>query len=275
MANRKTSLRPSRDEREPYITAINEALVDGRIGTAEQAERVTAAEGAESFDTLDGLVADIPFHWEDETLEKEQRRLSRRRLLSGAAGVVLIGAASYFVTDRVSAGISGAAESSAESSAESTTDPAQEPTPEGSVPTDLVEVRLWQKDTMPTAIGAAADAGLTRFAAVRGSGDTLSVTGRTKEGTGKVVNFAKGSAPAVDDDDAGGTKFADAEKLRKVDLKKLHDEVASDLAEDVAEHSLDISWDLGSEEFVIGIRDFEHSFRWSLDTLKRLEDGTV
>ncbi|MCQ9387079.1 DUF1707 domain-containing protein [Brevibacterium sp. 50QC2O2] len=54
-------MRPSHAERAPYIAALQESLVDGRLTQGLYEERLAAAESAQSFDALDKLFTDLPY----------------------------------------------------------------------------------------------------------------------------------------------------------------------------------------------------------------------
>jgi hypothetical protein len=263
------SLRPSRDEREPYISAINAALADGRIDEAEQTRRIEEAEEASSFDGLDELVADVPFEWQADSDERE-KKLGRRRFITGAAGFLLVGGAAYGIVRGATSAARGAV------SGKSTTDPAGPAaggeTAEASVPTDLVEVELWQAGTMRTAIDFAESEGLAKFTNVDGRGDDLSVSGQTQDGTAKTISFSRNHRPEVVEDDEGGSESVGPEQLRDLDIKKLRDEVKAKLAKDEARHELNIGYDIKASDFTVEIRDLDRSFRWKLDGLKRVKD---
>lgn len=284
------SLRPSRDEREPYLSAINEALAEGRIDEAEASTRIDRAEEAISFDDLDELVADIPFEWHDEKLERAQR-LGRRRFVLGAVGFLGIGAVSWAGTrawvnspaedegsgaggagsdgaDSKGAGSEGAGGGEAGSDAEGANDGR-------SVPTDLVQVKNWRKDTVPSAVDHAVSMGLTTIARIYGGGDDLTVKGADKKDQWVSVGFAKDVAPRLSHEDnyQSSDKWLKPDDFRDVDVSALYREVKSELAPNPKSHEFDIGYDLTVKQWLITIADRETSFSWTLYGRERVKTG--
>lgn len=285
MAKRNSSLRPSRDERAPYISAINDAFADGRIDEAEQTDRIELAEAAVSFDDLDDLVADIPFEWHDAELEKT-KRAGRRGFLFGAAGIVLVGAASWAGTrtwvesSEVSAAEPAGDDSSADTETTQAADgaasdgpsPAETDASEDDVPTELVQVELWTKDAMTTAMDFAATVGMTAISDVNGSDGFLRVEGRSKKRGPLAISFSRDRRPEVEELDLVAEETVSPKKLRGLDLAKLHDEAkkAADLGSDVTRHYLRIEhW---PDLWTIGIRGADDSeVYWRIDGTTRYD----
>lgn len=279
------SLRPSRDEREPYLSAINEALADGRIDEDEASTRIDRVAVAISFDDLDELVVDIPFEWRDERLERAQQ-LGRRRFVLGAVGFLGVGAASWAGTrawvksaaadegsDSGGAG-SGSADSQGNAASGGETASDAEGASDGeSVPTDLVQVRNWRKDTVPSAIDHAVSMGLTTIARIYGGGDDLTIKGADKKDQWASVDFAKAMAPRLihEDDYQSSDKWLKPDRFRDIDVSALYREVKSELAPNAKSHLLDIGYDLTAEQWLITIADSETSFSWTLDGSRRVK----
>ena len=287
MANPK-SLRPSRDERGPYLSAINEALADGRIDEAEASRRIDSAEDAISFDDLDRLVADIPFEWHDEKVERAQR-LGRRRFVLGVVGFLGVGAASWAGTrawvksaaadESSGSGSAGSGADSGGPDSDGHGDGGGESAPDaegagdgGSVPTDLVQVKNWRKDTVPTAIDHAVSMGLTSIGRIFGGGDDLTVRGADAKDQWVSVDFAKDVAPLLSHEDSyqSSDKWLKPDRFRDIDVAALYQEVRSTLAPNPKSHELDIGYDLTTQRWLITIADSETSFSWTLDGRERV-----
>lgn len=273
MAENRFDWRPSRDERAPYISALNEALADERLGADEHEDRVARAEAATSFATLDGLVADLPFEWHDPTVDRAQKT-DRRRFILGAAGLVGIAAASWagtrtWVTSRDDAAASDHTKS--DGGTKSPGDGAADADGK-SVPTDLVQVENWQKDTVPSAIRHATALGLVMIARLEGSGDTVRVSGSNRKDQWMDVTFEKNIRPVVEinKDESPSDKWLKPDEIPDIDIAALHNEVKSQLSKNTAAHDLDISYDITREEWLITISDGSARFSWTLDGLDRV-----
>lgn len=260
-----TSLRPSRDEREPYISAINTALSEGRIHEPEASTRIDRAEAAISFDDLDELVGDIPFEWREESASQPQTR-GRRRFLLGSLGLLGVGVAAW--------GGTRAWETMTESKTDTGTgDPSA---PSGgdangeSVPIDRVQVYNWRKDTMPTAVDYAASVGLTTIGRVFGSGDGFSVQGADAKGQWMRVDFTKDARPRLTKEREYGSSdnWLEPADLRNVDVSGLYRKVKSKLAVNQESHQLDIGYDQTAKWWLITISDGSAGFSWTLKGLK-------
>lgn len=272
--------RPSRDERAPYISALNEALADERLSADEHDERVASAEAATSFTTLDGLVADLPFEWHDEKFERTQTT-DRRRFVLGIGALVGITAASWVgtrawvksgdgaeATGRGGGGEVGSNSASSESDSSESEDDYEE-----TVPTDLVQVLNWRKDTVPSAIEHATALGLTMVGRIQGGGDDVTVKGSNENDEWITVSFRKGYRPTVDTDtsQSPSDKWLRPAEIPVVDVAALHDEVKSELSKNTQSHQLDIGYDLTADEWLVLIWDGPDYFAWTLDGLKRVK----
>lgn len=82
---RRSRLRPSRAEREPYTDALARGVAEGRLTTALYDERLGGVESATTFADLDALVADLPF---EHTGDAEAARTRPRWLRITALSVV-------------------------------------------------------------------------------------------------------------------------------------------------------------------------------------------
>jgi len=272
--------RPSRDERAPYISALNEALADERLTVDEHEERVASAEAATSFTTLDGLVADLPFEWHDEKFERAQTT-DRRRFVLGIGAFVGITAASWVGTrawvksgDGAEATGRGGGSEAESNSASSESDSSESEGDDGeTVPTDLVQVLNWRKDTVPSAIEHATALGLTMVGRIQGGGDDVTVKGSNENDEWITVSFRKGFRPTVDTDtsQSPSDKWLRPVEVPAVDVAALHDEVKSELSKNTQSHQLDIGYDLTADEWLVLIWDGPDSFAWTLDGLKRVK----
>lgn len=273
---KKQDWRPSRDEKAPYIDALNDALADERITPDEHEDRLSSAEAAASFAVLDGLVADLPFEWHDPTLER-QRRSDRRGFILGAAALVGIAASSWagtrtWVTSAEGRGPGGGAGSS--DGATPPDSPATDSAAGGdeTVPTKLMQVENWRADTVPSAVEHAAELGVTMVGRIFGGGDDFTVSGTDKKDQWMSVNFRKNSRPTIafEDDFDTSSKWISPDDFPDVDVAKLYREVKPELAGNKKSHQLDIGYDQSADQWQITISDGSAYFSWTLDGLKRV-----
>lgn len=263
------SMRPSRNERAPYIDAINDALADGRIDASEHAARVELAETCTSFADLDDLVSDIPFEYHNEELAKV-KRAGRRNFLLSSGGVILVGALSWVGT-RAWVTTQTAAEAGAQSPTSTSAEPAPE-TASGAaeVPTEFVSVVNWQKDTMPTVIDFLESQGIVWVSDVSAWDTYLIVRGATKEEKLREIQFRTDHRPKISDWDGSGEAMR-GKKLRDLDMEKLLAEAkkATDLGNDEKAYYLSIRYWL--DQWSIGIRGSEtdNEVYWEIDGKKR------
>lgn len=272
---KKDDWRPSRDERAPYISALNQALADDRLTVDEHEQRIASAEAATSFSTLDGLVADLPFEWHDEKVERAQMT-DRRRFVLGIGALVGIAAASWAGTrawvktgDDVEAAGRGTGGTAGPNSASSESEADDGKT----VPTDLVQVPNWQKDTVPSAIEHATALGLTMGGRIQGGGDDVTVKGSNESDEWMTVRFQKGFRPTVETDksQSPADKWLRPDEIPEVDVAALHEEVKSELSRNAQSHRLDIGYDLTADEWLVLIWDGPYTFAWTLDGLERVK----
>lgn len=268
---KKHDWRPSRDEREPYISALNQALADDRLTTAEHETRITRAEEATSFDDLDSLVADLPFDWHGAERDRVQKT-DRRRFVLGGAALLGIAAASWvgtrtWVTSSEDAASAGRSESGAGD------EPSTEAVDETSVPSDLVQVENWHRDTVSTALDHATSLGLTLIGRIEGGGDEFTVKGSDENDRWMTVSFRKDNRPTVETDanQSPSDRWLEPGAFPDVDVAALHDEVKSELSRNTQAHRLDIGYDLSADEWLVSIWDEPDSFAWTLDGLTRVE----
>jgi hypothetical protein len=282
---KKQDWRPSRDEKAPYISALSEALADERINPAEHDDRITRAEAATSFADLDALVADLPFEWHDPDLVRA-KRADRRRFIFGGAALVGIAAVSSAGTrtwvtsgDAAATGKPGA-EAKSGAAADGSANKAAAGTDADSdgnetVPTEMVQVRNWRKDTVPEAVRQSAELGVTMIGNIFGTGDDVVVKGSDKHGQWLSISFAKNSRPRITHEDSYDTsdKWLKPDEIPKVDISKLYREVKSQLDEKTQTHQLDLRYSLTAEQWLITISDGAKEFSWTLDGLKRVKRG--
>ncbi|MGC2939560.1 MULTISPECIES: DUF1707 SHOCT-like domain-containing protein [unclassified Brevibacterium] len=267
---KKHDWRPSRDERAPYLSALNQALADERLTTAEHETRIARAEEATSFDDLDSLVADLPFEWHDAELDRVQKT-DRRRFILGGAALLGIAAASWagtrtWVKGNDDAAAAGRSDSGAGDA------PSPETADGRSVPTDLVQVENWQKDTVSTALDHASGMGLTMIRRIEGGGDDFAVKGSDENDEWMTVRFRRDNRPTVETDEnqSPSDRWLDPDEFPDVDVAALHDEVRSELSRNTQAHRLDIGYDLTADEWLVTIWDGPNTFAWTLDGLTRV-----
>lgn len=275
--SRRHDWRPSRDERAPYLTALNEALAQARIDADEHEDRLARAEAATSFHDLDGLVADIPFEWQDRQRQRV-RRAGRRRFILGAAGLFGVAAASWagtraWVTGGQDAEANGRQDHRGGSLAEEAGSQAEEAGSEAeeagseAVPTDLVQVENWRRDTVSTAVDHAVSVGLTMISRISGGGDDFMVKGSDSNQRWLSVQFRKNARPKVEFDDNWelSSKWISPDELPDIDVSALYREVKSDLDANSSTHRLDIGYETRAQQWLITISDRSTSSSWTLD----------
>lgn len=266
-------LRPSRDDREPYLTAIGMAAADGRIDAEELDRRVEAVESATTIGRLDEQVADIPFPWRDEQVQRAVRA-TRRRFLLSAAGTVAIGGLSWWATrswmdanPRPAGGEFADNGRSTEPAAASTpASGAESEGPEsGVVATELFEVANWQADTFPSVIGFARKQGIVRIVEVSASRDRLDLSGVTNSHEHCTLGFRLGRRPEVDRSGervGAALPTLPASTIEGLDMATLLSEAraSADLSPDVEDISLTIRF--WPKLWTVGIRDSDHEVYW-------------
>ena len=279
MAAQQKSLRPSRDERTPFISAINEALAEGRINDVEHSDRIELAEAAVSFDDLDDLVADIPFTWRDRQAEAA-RRTGRRRFLLGAVGCAAVAVASWAgtrtwveaATAREGAPPGPTVEPS-DSGAGAESESPKSAADDAVVPTELVQVDLWSKEAMTTAMDFVVSAEMTEVASVSGSGSGLRVEGRSESKGPMAISFSRGVRPEIEKLDLVAEETVKPAKLRGIDLARLHAEAKKtvDLGPDDGSHYLRIEY--WPDLWTIGIRGSgeDAEIFWRIDGTTRYD----
>ena len=273
---RAERMRPSRQEKEPFITAINNALADGRIDADEHMTRVEKAESATSFDDLDALVTDIPFEWHDEELAKA-KRATRRQVMLGSAGFLILGGLSWFGT-RTLIDRTTTAEAAPPTPAPTTgTAPGPEdPTETGDLPRSMVQVVNWRTDTMETALDYAESQGIVRVSDISAWDEYFVLEGATKDGKPRRLSFYTDRRPEIEnleDDGAAQTSIA-ASKLKHIDVKRLLAEAqkAEDLGETTEGINLRIRF--WPEMWTIGIGADGHEVYWHIDARRRWDPDT-
>ena len=91
-SGRQRQLRPSRAERAPYTEALAQAVAEGRLTDELYEQRLSQVETAPTFDTLDRLVADVPFTPPRRTAGRRTERSRTAKLRMGRLTVAGVAA---------------------------------------------------------------------------------------------------------------------------------------------------------------------------------------
>ncbi|MGO1974842.1 MAG: DUF1707 SHOCT-like domain-containing protein [Propionibacteriaceae bacterium] len=249
-------LRPSTAEREPYVDALAEAHADGRLDAEEYWSRLGDVEAATTGHALDQIVDDVPFHLHEQRAERATR-VSRRKAVAGLGLFLALGGGSYALTrawleDRSEKAAPGPDASSPSAAPESATTPDTIETPEpGSVPTTMVQVPLFDAQTLPKAMDHCISIGIVQIRDIAVWDPWVQVNGRTKDGELRRVEYHTDRAPSQGEHTESGP-WLEAAELRDLDLA------------DLVRRSRDIA-DLGGgdEELRATIRHWQET--WSIE----------
>lgn len=212
-------LRPSTAEREPYVDALAEAHADGRLDAEEYWARLGEIEEATTSGELDEVVKDVPFLLHEQRAQRAVR-MSRRRTLGGLATLIAVGGGSFAVTRRWIGGREEVAARPPESPAPSSTNAGTPTSTPGGVPTSMVQVPVFDAETLPKAMDHCASIGIVEIANIAVWGERVQVAGRTADHSPRSVEYHIDRAPAVTDNNESGPWIEPAE-VRDLDLADL------------------------------------------------------
>lgn len=218
-------LRPSTAEREPYVDALAEAHADGRLDAEEYWARLGDVEAATTGRELDQIVNDVPFHLHEQRAQRAAR-VSRRKAVAGLGLFLALGGGSYALTrawleDRNEKAAPGPDASSPTAAPEGATSPETIETPEpGSVPTTMVQVPLFDAQTMPKAMDHCISIGIVQICNVAVWDPWVQVNGRTKDGILQRIEYHTDRAPTLTEHNESGP-WLEAAELRDLDLADL------------------------------------------------------
>ena len=216
-------LRPSTAEREPYVDALAEAHADGRLDAEEYWARLGDVEAATTGHALDQVVNDIPFHLHEQRARRAAR-VSRRKAVAGLGLFLALGGGSYALTrawlgDRDEQALPGPDASSPTAAPETSPDTIETPEP-GSVPTTMVQVPLFDAQTMPKAMDHCMSIGIVQIADIAVWGPRVQVNGRTQDGKLQRIEYRTDRAPTLAEHTESGP-YIEAAELRDLDLADL------------------------------------------------------
>jgi hypothetical protein len=216
-SGRQRQLRPSRAERAPYTEALAQAVAEGRLTDELYEKRLEHVEAASTFDTLDRLVADVPFTPPRRPATRGTARLRVGRLAVAAAlvGFLALGATHAIVANSgPSEAWSGADDTSAGEQAAGAGAPDGWEAPE--VATEIESVDNLDDEAIAYALERAEAAELVTIERIHLTPDTAFVTGAREDGATYSVYLGRdtvGSVRFVSEDPADGATQLHPEDL--------------------------------------------------------------